>query len=158
MGWTLGCKGAGRRVPRTPAGRVNRGNLHRRRGKRKAAHCHFHRAAYRNVIWPDGWDGGGTPTRGARPLCGRGAYAPCLAYIPGKRCSILLGTHVSPSGGHIAVMVAPTDEVIPPERQGWRPFPQLMVVYSADRGMIVTGYQFSDLAQTGIPAEAQWLR
>ena len=61
-------------------------------------------------------------------------------------------------GGHIAIAVAPTDSVVPLERQGWRSFSHLLVVYSTDRGMIVTGYQFSDPAQTGIPAEARWLK
>ncbi len=36
--------------------------------------------------------------------------------------------------------------------------PEILVVYSADRGMIITGYQLSSLSQTGIPAEARWLR
>jgi hypothetical protein len=34
----------------------------------------------------------------------------------------------------------------------------VLVVYSADRGMIRTGYQFSSLQAVDIPVEVQWLR
>jgi len=36
--------------------------------------------------------------------------------------------------------------------------PDMLVVYSPDRGIILTGYQVSNLDRTGIPAEARWLR
>jgi len=39
-----------------------------------------------------------------------------------------------------------------------KPERQLLVIYSADRGIIVTGYQFSELPETGIPSEARWLK
>ncbi len=61
-------------------------------------------------------------------------------------------------GGHIAAVVAPTDRVLPAERRGARPEPNLLVVYSADRGIILSGYQFSTLDKTGVPREARWLR
>lgn len=60
--------------------------------------------------------------------------------------------------GAIAATVTPTDVVVPPERRGSQPQPQLLVLYSADRGIIISGYQFSILEQTGIPQEARWLR
>lgn len=61
-------------------------------------------------------------------------------------------------GGHIAVTVTPTDRVLPPRRRGIGELLNLLVVYSADRGMIVTGYQFSTIEATGIPREARWLK
>ena len=61
-------------------------------------------------------------------------------------------------GGSIAAIITPTARVMPAHRLGAEPAPQLLVIYSADRGMIVTGYQFSTLDQTGVPEEAVWLR
>jgi hypothetical protein len=61
-------------------------------------------------------------------------------------------------GGHIAITVTPTDLAIPPRRRGIGELPHLLVVYSADRGIIVTGYQFSAIEATGIPNEARWLK
>ncbi len=61
-------------------------------------------------------------------------------------------------GGHIAVTVTPTDRVLSPGRRGVGELPNLLVVYSADRGIIVTGYQFSTIEATGIPRDARWLR
>ncbi len=54
-------------------------------------------------------------------------------------------------GGAIAAAATPTDVVVPPERRGSQPQPQLLVLYSADRGIMISGYQFSILEQTGIP-------
>ncbi len=61
-------------------------------------------------------------------------------------------------GDHLAATVTPTGRVLDAARQGPRREAQLFVVYSADRGMIVTGYQFSTLAAVGIPAGARWLK
>ncbi|MBI4492754.1 MAG: hypothetical protein HY690_08195 [Chloroflexi bacterium] len=61
-------------------------------------------------------------------------------------------------GGHIAVTLTATDEVVPPSRRGARALPELLVVYSADRGIIISGYQISSLATTGVPKNARWLR
>ncbi len=36
--------------------------------------------------------------------------------------------------------------------------PELLVIYSADRGILVTGYQCSSLATAAIPKEALWLK
>jgi hypothetical protein len=38
------------------------------------------------------------------------------------------------------------------------PFPNLLVVYSADRGVLITGYQFSSLAHVRLPGEVVWLK
>jgi hypothetical protein len=61
-------------------------------------------------------------------------------------------------GGRIAATITPTAAVLPAGRQGPRPLPNLLVVYSADRGIIVTGYQFPTLEEIRIPQEAQWLK
>ncbi len=61
-------------------------------------------------------------------------------------------------GGFIAATITETDRVISAERQGPSVLSNLLVVYSADRGTILTGYQFSTLTQTGIPRGARWLK
>lgn len=61
-------------------------------------------------------------------------------------------------GGLIAASVTPAARVLPPERQGTRPQPELLVIYSAERGIIISGYQFPRLENTGVPEEARWLR
>lgn len=61
-------------------------------------------------------------------------------------------------GGPIAASVTPTARVLPPERQGRRPQPELLVIYAPERGIIISGYQFSRLENTGVPEEARWLR
>jgi hypothetical protein len=60
-------------------------------------------------------------------------------------------------GGHIAVVVVDTDRVLPAASIGPRPERQLLVVYSADRAMIVTTYQLSEINVTGIPKDVRWL-
>lgn len=61
-------------------------------------------------------------------------------------------------GGHIAAAITPTIAVLPIARRGSDTLPNLLVIYSADRGIIVSGYQFSTLDETRIPQEARWLK
>lgn len=61
-------------------------------------------------------------------------------------------------GGPISVTVTPTAMIVPPERRGQGFLPNLLVAYSADRGIILTGYQCSTLENTGVPQEALWLK
>ena len=61
-------------------------------------------------------------------------------------------------GGFIAATLTATTLVIPQERLGVDFLPELLVVYSVDRGTLVTGYQCSSLATTAIPEEALWLK
>jgi hypothetical protein len=61
-------------------------------------------------------------------------------------------------GGAIAVTISSTDQVAPPGHWGPSWLPNLLVIYSADHGMMLSGYQFSDLVAVGIPEEARWLR
>lgn len=61
-------------------------------------------------------------------------------------------------GGHIATILATTVAVVAEARRGSQTLPNLLVAYSADRGIIVSGYQVTGLVTTGIPQEALWLR
>jgi len=67
-------------------------------------------------------------------------------------------TVYSRRGGVVAAIIVPTARILPPERCGDRPEQSIIVIYSTDRGRIISGYQFSSLAVTGIPQEARWLR
>ena len=71
--------------------------------------------------------------------------------------AIRLAVYVSGEDHRVAV-IARTDRAVPPVRRGPRPEELLLVVYSANRGIIVTGYQVSSVAATSIPPGATWLR
>lgn len=60
-------------------------------------------------------------------------------------------------GGSLAAVLAPTDLAVPAERRGARSHPELAVIYSADRGIILTGYQVPSRDELAIPEDAQWL-
>ena len=60
-------------------------------------------------------------------------------------------------GGHVAITATPTVAILRSRRHGEGRLQQLLVVYSADRGIVITGYQFSHLEAIGIPGNAQWL-
>jgi hypothetical protein len=57
-----------------------------------------------------------------------------------------------------AATITSIEQVIPRMRLGSEPCPNLLVVYSADRGMIRTGYMFTDLADLDLPEDVLWLR
>lgn len=61
-------------------------------------------------------------------------------------------------GGAIAAVVNRTADVVPSQRLGAGALPWLIVVYSADRGILVTGYQFSTFDEVSMPEEARWLK
>jgi hypothetical protein len=58
----------------------------------------------------------------------------------------------------MAAVIAETEVVVPAARSGAKSLPHLLVLYSSDRGIIVSGYQFSEMAAVAIPGDAQWLR
>ena len=60
--------------------------------------------------------------------------------------------------GAIAATLCPTSAALPPVRRGTDAVALLLVVYSADRGIMISGYQISALDQASIPQEALWLR
>lgn len=61
-------------------------------------------------------------------------------------------------GGNIALILAETEHIVDERRRGpyWEPL--LAVVYSADRGIIVTGYQASSLSRIALPKDVRWLK
>jgi len=61
-------------------------------------------------------------------------------------------------GGNMAAVLANTQEIVAKTRRGSRWQPLLFVAYSADRGIIVSGYQASALEEISIPKGAQWLK
>jgi len=61
-------------------------------------------------------------------------------------------------GGAMVAVVAPTDTVVEVSRRGAAASPVIAVAYSADRGIIVTGYQASDVTTVAIPEDALWLK
>ncbi len=60
-------------------------------------------------------------------------------------------------GEAFTATITPTRQAVPPERQGANALPQILVVYSADRRAIVTGYMFTTLQELDIPGEIVWL-
>ncbi len=60
-------------------------------------------------------------------------------------------------GGALAAILAPTNLIVSSESRGARALAGLIVVYSADRGCLITGYQYSSEATLYIPGDAQWL-
>ena len=61
-------------------------------------------------------------------------------------------------GGATATTLSATLSVVPREQLGIGRLPLLLVVYSADRGNVISGYQCSWLAAASIPEDALWLR
>ena len=60
------------------------------------------------------------------------------------------------TGQFSAAVLAPNR--LPPARCGAQPEVLMLVVYSADRGTITTGYQVSSVATVNLPATVRWLR
>lgn len=61
-------------------------------------------------------------------------------------------------GGTIAAIVTETARVVPAERLGPVWLPVFFVAYSADRGIILTGYQASTIGRLSVPEDVQWLK
>jgi hypothetical protein len=59
---------------------------------------------------------------------------------------------------HFAATACATADIVPPERRGSDTLPLLLVVYSAEDSVIVTGYQFSSWEAVNMPEDALWLR
>lgn len=82
-------------------------------------------------------------------------------YLDDLRRSIRLEAQLAlyhRRGGNVAATLTPTAHVVPAERRGPRSLPVLWVVYSADRGIIVTGYQASSRDEISIPEDTKWLQ
>ncbi len=61
-------------------------------------------------------------------------------------------------GGNLAAVLAPSERILPTQRRGARWLPVLFVVYSADRDIILSGYQASSLRTIALPEDIRWLR
>ena len=61
-------------------------------------------------------------------------------------------------GGHMAAALTDTARIVPEERRGANAALLLFVAYSADRGILVTGYQASSLHSISLPGGVQWLK
>ncbi len=58
----------------------------------------------------------------------------------------------------IAAVIARTDRCIAPEQLGAKREANLIVLYEANRGILLSGYQFSAMETVRIPRDALWLR
>lgn len=61
-------------------------------------------------------------------------------------------------GGHMAAAITDTARIVPNGRRGARSVPLLFVAHSADRGILVAGYQASSLKTVALPEQIRWLR
>lgn len=59
-------------------------------------------------------------------------------------------------GGNVAAVFASNE--VPNDRRGHNAEAHIFVVYSADRGRIVSGYQVSNLDRVSIPEDTRWLK
>ena len=59
-------------------------------------------------------------------------------------------------GGNLAATLSPN--TIPITRRGMGSLPFVFVIYAADRGRIVSGYQASGVEAIAIPDDVQWLK
>jgi hypothetical protein len=60
--------------------------------------------------------------------------------------------------GSMVVSLATTNVIVPEQRRGARWQPVFVVAFSADRGIIDSGYQASGLDKVAIPGDARWLK
>ncbi|MDQ6905284.1 MAG: hypothetical protein M3176_00500 [Chloroflexota bacterium] len=58
----------------------------------------------------------------------------------------------------LAAVIVPTGNVLAPKQIGTKPEPNLLVLYLANRGILISGYQFSSMDTIRIPGDALWLR
>jgi hypothetical protein len=58
----------------------------------------------------------------------------------------------------VVATVSPAGDVVPAHRRGANWMPNLLVVYSALHGSVVTGYMFSTEDKLNLPERIRWLR
>jgi hypothetical protein len=61
-------------------------------------------------------------------------------------------------GDLIAATISPTGDVVSANRRGVNWKPNLLVVYSALHGSVLTGYMFSTIDKLNLPERIRWLR
>ena len=91
------------------------------------------------------WDGSATSTEYVRDL------------HAAVRAAVQLGVYKR-RGGTLAVAVAPTNNSVPLSRLGTESRRLLVVIHSADRGRLITGYQVADLTEIDLPDDVVWLQ
>jgi hypothetical protein len=64
----------------------------------------------------------------------------------------------SRTNDNVAIIIAESIEIVPVERLGGRYGPELLVVYSADIGKILSGYMTTSSSGTTSIPETVWLR
>jgi hypothetical protein len=99
----------------------------------------------RRVVVDEQWIEGTTADQYVDDL--RGAVAAPSARL----------THFRRRGGTLAGTLTPTADVLATERRGPESLPYLLVIYSADHGMIVTEYQVSGIEHAAIPEDSTWV-
>ena len=62
------------------------------------------------------------------------------------------------SGDLVAATIMPTADIVPADRQGVNVEHNLLVVYSARHGSVLSGYMFSALEKLNLPERIRWLR
>lgn len=58
----------------------------------------------------------------------------------------------------LVAVIVPTENVLALEQIGAKAEPNLFVLYLANRGILISGYQFSSMDTIRIPGDAVWLR
>ncbi len=61
-------------------------------------------------------------------------------------------------GGAMACLLSEVEGVVEPQRRGPYAEALAIVVYSIDRGKVITAYQFSAMTQLSMPEDARWFR
>jgi hypothetical protein len=58
----------------------------------------------------------------------------------------------------VAATMTPTDDVVPASRRGVNSEPNMLVVYSARHGSVLSAYMFSTVERLDLPEAIRWLR
>lgn len=68
---------------------------------------------------------------------------------------VVVGTH---RGGTLVYALVPTAAAVAEVRLGVGALPNMVVILGAERGRLISGYQYSDESKLSIPGDALWLR
>jgi hypothetical protein len=62
------------------------------------------------------------------------------------------------AGDLVAATISTTDDIVPTSRRGVNAEPNLLVVFSARHGSVLSGYMFSTIEKLNLPERIRWLR
>ena len=68
---------------------------------------------------------------------------------------VVVGTR---RGGTLVYALVPTAAAVAEVRLGVGALPNMVVILGAERGRLISGYQYSDESKLSIPGDALWLR